>query len=283
MHTTTVITVLAGAALAMANPAAAPKPAITPAPLLLHPHLAPRQQDFSLSSSFSDDDTKSRPLAKSVACARKIASLANGIPRETNRALARWLATEIPSAVTAIAGIKGLDDVVPALTSQCSIYTITSTLVPPASLTSAYSSYMSEASSWLSSAAPVAHSLASSCGPGQASALFELLVVSDAESCSSAVMGLVNALGKGTETTTEGTESPSATAGGTGTGSGTAAATGATTGGTGTGASAPTGTTGTAGAATTTGAATGAGMREAGRAGVVVAAAAVAAGVVALL
>ncbi|KAK3901779.1 hypothetical protein C8A05DRAFT_34545 [Staphylotrichum tortipilum] len=276
MHTpttSTLITALAGAALALANPAPAPAPS---------PPSLPRRS----STPTSPKSHSGHQLPKSIACARKVVSLADTLPRETNRALARWMATAVPGAVTAVAGINGLDDIVPALTSQCSVYTVTSTLVPPATLTSAYSSYMSVAREWLSSAGPVAHSLASSCGPGEASAMLELMVVSDAESCTSAVIGLVNALGKGAgATTTEGSESATATASGSEseTGSSTAAETGTTTRGTGTGASAPTGTTGTAGSSTNTGAATGAGMRESGRAGVVVAAAVAAAGVVALL
>ncbi|EAQ83489.1 predicted protein [Chaetomium globosum CBS 148.51] len=182
MHTTTtLLAALTSATLALANPAPAAEahPALVTAAPALHPaaaRLAARQ--------FRTTDSE---ISKSIACGSAYLSLAGDAPRETNAALARWvLSAASPAAeiVTATA----LDE---SLTSLCDP-SLTATLTPPASLSSAWSTYLEKASSWMTSAAPEASSLAQSCG-GEIGAVIGFLVVSDAESCTKAVLDLVAA------------------------------------------------------------------------------------------
>ncbi|KAK4040090.1 hypothetical protein C8A01DRAFT_35870 [Parachaetomium inaequale] len=194
MHTTTTLLALTGATLALANPA--PAPLVTPAPVL-HPaaaRLATRQ--FDGDPVFSD--LNPAELSKSLECARQYASLAHEAPRESNHALASWLVTVVAqNAVTAA------ETIADSLTTLCDP-SVTATLTPPASLSSAWSTYQSKSTSWISSAASEAHSIASSCG-GEISAVAELLVISDSESCTKAVLGIVAALNGDEGVTTSGT------------------------------------------------------------------------------
>ncbi|KAK3292940.1 uncharacterized protein B0H64DRAFT_403137 [Chaetomium fimeti] len=201
MHTTTtLLTALTSASLALAGPAPAPHPPlVTPAPMVqaVAARLGVRQ--FRPSSAEAD-------FSKSTECLREYTSLAESAPRETsNRELARWMvsaASPIADAVTA----TEIDD---SLTSVCdaSVTAIT----PPASLSSAYSTYRESADSWLTSVAPSASSVAQSCG-GQIGSLIQLLVITDGESCTKAVLGMVDAInGDDGATTTTGGDSASAT------------------------------------------------------------------------
>jgi hypothetical protein len=193
MHTTTtLLTALTSATLALANPAPAPHPAlVTPAPAI-HPaaaQLAARQ------FRTSDSD-----LSKSVECASLYGSLAQGMPRETNRDLGRWLLTAAGSLAD-LATATAIDE---SFTTLCDA-SVTATLTPPASLSSAYSTYLDNASSWVTSIAPAASSIAESCG-GQISAFIDVLVISDSESCTKAVLGLVDVY-NGDDVTTTGSGS----------------------------------------------------------------------------
>lgn len=197
MHTTTTttfLTALTSATLALANPAPAPAPAahpalVTPAPAL-HPaaaRLAARQ------FRTSDSD-----MSKSIACGSAYLSLADSAPRETNTDLAKWVLTAVSPAAAELVTATALDD---SFTSLCDP-SLTATLTPPASLSRAWSTYLENASSWITSAAPAASSLAQSCG-GEIGAVIELLVVSDSESCTKAVLDLV-AAANGEDVTTTG-------------------------------------------------------------------------------
>ncbi|KAK3317480.1 hypothetical protein B0T19DRAFT_435068 [Cercophora scortea] len=66
------------------------------------------------------------------------------------------------------------------------------TLSAPASLTKAYSSYLSEVTAYISSVAPSAHSIASKCG-GALGAAAEVLVATDSAQCSAAISSLAQA------------------------------------------------------------------------------------------
>src|SRR5690349_16987734 len=103
MHTTsTLLTALTSASLALASPAPAPHPAlVTPAPIL-HPaaaRLGVRQFRQSTDSE----------LAKSIECGREYLSLADTIPRETNTDLAKWLLTAASPALDLVSATS-IDD-----------------------------------------------------------------------------------------------------------------------------------------------------------------------------
>jgi hypothetical protein len=268
MHTTTTLLALTGATLALANPA--PAPLVTPAPAL-YPgaaRLAARQFGDPVFSGLNTAD-----LSKSIECGREYASLASEVPAETNTDLASWLLTE--AAQNVVTAAETFDN---SLTTLCDP-SVTGTLTPPASLSSAWSTYQSKVTSWVSSAAPAAHSIASSCG-GEISAAAELLVMSDSESCTKAVLGMVAAFNGEEGVTTSGTATTSQT-----TGAGPSE-TGNTGGGgdsqNGDGDSGETGPA-DAGATETTSTSTGGVPRETGMMGAVAAAAIAVAGVVAAL
>ncbi|KAH6847615.1 hypothetical protein B0I37DRAFT_148285 [Chaetomium sp. MPI-CAGE-AT-0009] len=201
MHTTsTFLTALTSASLALASPAPAPEPhpaLVTPAPML-HPaaaRLGVRQFRQSTDSE----------LSKSIECGREYLSLADTIPRETNTDLAKWLLTAASPAAEIISATS-IDD---SLTSLCDP-SLTATLTPPASLSSAWSTYLEHASSWVTSVAPAASSLAQSCG-GEISAAIQFLLVSDSETCTKAVLGLVDVLDGDSDATTTGDSGASPT------------------------------------------------------------------------
>ncbi|KAH6615829.1 hypothetical protein B0J18DRAFT_438318 [Chaetomium sp. MPI-SDFR-AT-0129] len=281
MHTTALLTALAGVSLTLANPAPHPA-AITPAPIL-HP-AAPRfvqprnpgwldDGDDDNDNDTSDDNNSYIPatVSKVIECATKYASLADTAPRETNIDLARWYLSD---AITFNpTSHQHLDD---SLTSLCDP-SRTATRVPPASLSSAWSTHQSKASAWISSIAPAAHSLASSCG-GEYSAAAEALVVSDGESCTKAVLGYVAVF--------NGDDDVSTTGGSTGvtrSGSGTATETGGGASETGGAGGAGTGSAGGNGASETTRTSTGGVPRETGFVGAAAAAVVAVVGVVAAL
>ncbi|KAH6623290.1 hypothetical protein F5144DRAFT_357377 [Chaetomium tenue] len=200
MHTTTtLLTALTSATLALANPApvAEAHPALVTAAPALHPaaaRLAARQ--------FRTTDSE---ISKSIACGSAYLSLAGDAPRETNAALARWVLSAASPAAELITA-TALDE---SFTSLCDP-SLTATLTPPASLSSAWSTYLEKASSWVTSAAPEASSLAQSCG-GEIGAVIGFLVVSDAESCTKAVLDLVAAANGEDVTSASGSETVSPT------------------------------------------------------------------------
>jgi hypothetical protein len=191
MHTTTLLTALTGATLALANPAAAPaEPQITPGPgalALPAPGLAPRQ--FSITGGGSS-------RSKAASCSAELYSLALDAPTPTGR-IVTWL-TSVASSY-AITASEQIDD---SLTTICAA---SASLTPPASLSSAYQSYTSKFNSWASEVADEAHSIASDCG-GKVSAMVELMIVTDEESCTKAVLGIVDVLEGAEGTTTEATK-----------------------------------------------------------------------------
>ncbi|KAK4141310.1 uncharacterized protein C8A04DRAFT_39155 [Dichotomopilus funicola] len=290
MHTTALLTALAGVTLSLANPAPHPA-AITPAPIL-HP-AAPRfihprnpswlddndndndDDDGDNDNDNSDDNNSYIPatVSKVIECATKYASLADTAPRETNIDLARWYLSD---AITLNpTSHQHLDD---SLTTLCDP-SRTATRVPPASLSSAWSTHQSKASAWISSIAPAAHSLASSCG-GEYSAAAEALVVSDGESCTKAVLGYV-AVFNGDDD--DGVSTTGGSTGVTRSGSGTATETGGGASETGGSGSAGTGSDGGNGASETTRTSTGGVPRETGFVGAAAAAVVAVVGVVAAL
>lgn len=187
MHTPTLLTALTGATLALANPAAAPaEPQITPGPgalALPAPGLAPRQ--FSITGGGGS-------RSKAASCTAELYSLALDAPTPTGRVVS-WL-TSVASSF-AITATEQVDD---SLTTLCAA---SASLTPPASLSSAYESYTSKFNSWASEVADEAHSIASDCG-GRVSAMVEMIIVTDEESCTKAVLGMVDVLQGEQETTT---------------------------------------------------------------------------------
>lgn len=223
--------VTVGATLALAHPREPPAPeppTITPPPILhpaaaralrrgfdeewswAHKHLTEFRKDWGLDDapdnidSHLDDLTRDLSTlsqsdwARSSSCWSLYNTFAqsfyNSAPKETNSALNSWLASSILHVGV---GIDDVDDLLTAteplhssLTSACDPR-VTATVTPPASLNSAWSTWKVRSSSWVKKAAPTAHDIASRC-PGVVSAQIELAVATDAASCSSAVLALVN-------------------------------------------------------------------------------------------
>ncbi|KAK4098497.1 hypothetical protein N658DRAFT_499349 [Parathielavia hyrcaniae] len=177
MHTTALIAALAGATLTLANPAPAlAQPMITPAAAAagMGPILAPRQQ-FAPTGD----------LGKLSSCVSDYRSLTQDVPTPTPRALSSVLVDIAESIVITATSSRGIDD---SLTSLCAA---SESITPPASLSSAYESYTSAYNSWASSVEDEARSVASECG-GQVSVLVEFALITDAQSCTSAVQDLVD-------------------------------------------------------------------------------------------
>ncbi|KAK4243664.1 hypothetical protein C7999DRAFT_18007 [Corynascus novoguineensis] len=191
MHsmTSSIITILMGATVALANPA--PAPVITAAPENLGPgaHLAARQ--FSLSDGGDIQDT--------FPCQTKLLSLISAVPTLPTT-IASWYSSVAPPFVV----VQDSDNLDHSLTSICSeVFSIT----PPASLSSAYSSFMSESASWASDIKSEVRSLASSCAAQpEISAVMEVLIVTDEESCTKSVVALLDAYNENTTTTKTETE-----------------------------------------------------------------------------
>ncbi|KAK3689250.1 hypothetical protein B0T22DRAFT_169242 [Podospora appendiculata] len=126
--------------------------------------------------------------AKSTSCASAVLGLITDLPLPSGDLLTFAMTqTQATSSVT----------VDPSHLDAKVLCSTTGTLSAPASLTKAYSSYLSEVSAYISSVAPSAHAIASSCG-GALGAAAELLVATDSAQCSAAI----NSLAQGTATST---------------------------------------------------------------------------------
>jgi hypothetical protein len=115
---------------------------------------------------------------KDASCTSQLSSLADSVPTPTGK-LDSWVQT-VPGGII---GTTIGDE----LTDLCHI----STPTPPASLSSEYSEYQDEVSSWQNSATPVAQSLASKCGK-EISVLAELLLYTDEAGCTSAMSAAID-------------------------------------------------------------------------------------------
>lgn len=140
-----------------------PDPAVTPAPLAVR------------------DDTLEQ-------CTKAITSFIP--PTASDTALASWLAQNEPGrnlGADLILG-KKISDVDKTCSAVVSV-------TPPASLSSAFSSYNEEASSWHSNVAPTISSLAAKCtgSAAPAGAVLEFLLVDDVPKCTN----LLNKYNKG--------------------------------------------------------------------------------------
>lgn len=107
-------------------------------------------------------------------CSKSLVSIATEFPLPKNTDLISWYAGSYLTARPT--GI-------PNLASACAEFVYDAT--PPASLTSAYSSFTSSALSWASENKSKFQSLASSCG-GTLGFLFEVVVATNAAECSAA-------------------------------------------------------------------------------------------------
>ncbi|KAL2129116.1 hypothetical protein VTI74DRAFT_8206 [Chaetomium olivicolor] len=176
MHISTLLTTAALAGLALANPAPEPVaiPQITPGPF--HPHAIPRAGLSPRAISITVDKNQ-------LSCARAFTDIAEDMPTAT-RPLQSWAASALPQNMLTANGQLNSQ-----LTTICSQIT---TVTPPASLSSEYSSYLVAASSWLSKSAAEIKSKAAEC-KGLMGALMEVLIISDEPSCTTAVLDLVNA------------------------------------------------------------------------------------------
>ncbi|KAK4247531.1 hypothetical protein C7999DRAFT_14466 [Corynascus novoguineensis] len=242
----------AGVTLALAHPREPPAPeppTITPAPTLhpaaaralrrgfdeewswAHKHLTEFRKDWGLDDGpdniDSDLDDLTRDLAtlshsdwaRSSSCWSLYNTFAqsfyNSAPKETNSALNSWLASSILHVGVGIDDVDGLltatELLHSSLTSACDPR-VTATVTPPASINSAWSTWKARSSSWVKKAAPTAHNIASRC-PGAVSAQIELAVATDAASCSSAVLALVNEVNGIGSTPTSSSGDPSQTSG----------------------------------------------------------------------
>ncbi|KAL2174867.1 uncharacterized protein P884DRAFT_263110 [Thermothelomyces heterothallicus CBS 202.75] len=142
-------------------------------------------------------------VAKSSTCWQLYNSFAQSVgqpqPPETNTALASWLASSVLHVGGVLAGNDRDGDLLTAteliqssLTTECDP-SVTATVTPPASLSSAWSTWKEHSSAWIAQAVPAAHSIADRCG-GVVGAQVQMLVVTDSESCTKAVLDLVHAV-----------------------------------------------------------------------------------------
>jgi hypothetical protein len=166
MHSFTVFSALAGASLALAKPLAAPAPApvITPAP---HPHMAKLALERRKTTT-SESECESKADA--------IWEQAQSLDLDFTAPLAQWFISRNGPDQTAATWTQDL-------TSMCSVHYAAATEVP-ASLSSAYSSYLSASSSWANKAKPTIESVAKLCD-GVTSAGLEALLVTDFDTCTS--------------------------------------------------------------------------------------------------
>ncbi|KAL2132733.1 hypothetical protein VTI74DRAFT_3443 [Chaetomium olivicolor] len=181
MHTTTLLAALmslTGLTVALTNPAPVPFPEITPAPppnlFAARPgaNLARRDGIPGLTVSITDP--------KILSCSRAIQSLEDSMPTMTGP-VRTWINNAMP-----VVDIRTLNDRV--VTSVCDVQ---ATLTPPASLASAFSEYDRASSSWVSAKVSEIRSLQGQCGSAYSAAL-GLVVVTDGESCTSAMQGVVD-------------------------------------------------------------------------------------------
>ncbi|KAL2151153.1 hypothetical protein VTH82DRAFT_6251 [Thermothelomyces myriococcoides] len=261
--TTTLLSALAGTAIALAQPG----PVVTPPPMLAraavrHEHngrdALPDLIDDELSSIRDDissavgdvkshiSDVKSHisdvtqalstirtgDWPKSSTCWQLYNSLVLTVnqpqPPETNTALASWLA----SSALHVGGVLAWNDyyndhdnlldwvtasdhlIQSSLTTQCDP-SITATVTPPPSLSSAWSTWKEHSTSWIEKCLPAARSVIDRCG-GVVAAQVEMLLITDADSCTKAVLDLVHAVhgdGSVATTATTGTSEPTSTTG----------------------------------------------------------------------
>ncbi|KAK4153433.1 hypothetical protein C8A00DRAFT_33794 [Chaetomidium leptoderma] len=170
---------LTGAAFAVANPA--PAPVETPAavlPFVLPDHpLAARQVSETDSSSRSRADDESPPD-----CTTKLFDIVQGRPRYGPQ-VSSWLLESIYSAMPSYSYVTKYDD---SLTTICD-----STISPPASLSSEFSNWQDQRSSWVTRSSDAIKSVATSCG-GEMSVNLEGLLVTDYAGCTSMVLKLVD-------------------------------------------------------------------------------------------
>ncbi|AEO59764.1 hypothetical protein MYCTH_2308284 [Thermothelomyces thermophilus ATCC 42464] len=142
-------------------------------------------------------------VAKSSTCWQLYNSFAQSVgqpqPPETNTALASWLASSVLHVGGVLAGNDRDGDLLTAteliqssLTTECDP-SLTATVTPPASLSSAWSTWKEHSSAWIAQAVPAAHSIADRCG-GVVGAQVQMLIVTDSESCTKAVLDLVHAV-----------------------------------------------------------------------------------------
>lgn len=164
MHSFTLFSALAGASLVLAKPLAAPvaAPLITPAPF-------PKPVNRALERRY----TSSEPTECQIK-ADAIISAAPGIYLEDY--LVEWLNERQKKHTMDVWATNDISEV-------CSV-NFPSSIDAPASISSAYSSYMSASASWASKMQPIITSVADFCG-GAESAALEMLLVSNFDSCTS--------------------------------------------------------------------------------------------------
>lgn len=176
MHTTaSFLTALAGATIVLASPAPAPpRPLVTPRPVGAFPgqRLAARQ-DFP---DTGDD-------ASWLSCFDDYQTIMESAPTPAADII-DWLITAAPPAVTIDADNLAH---MTTMTSMCDEPSLT----PPASLSSAWSSYEAAVSSWGNGQSSAVSSLQSAC-PGEISAVAAIGFATDAAQCTTAVMDYVS-------------------------------------------------------------------------------------------
>ncbi|EAQ92120.1 predicted protein [Chaetomium globosum CBS 148.51] len=163
MHSLTILSALAGASLALAQPLEAPAAQITAAPdaRLVKPALAlaRRQGESKECSSKADEIWSDQPeLAISDS-------------------LALWMMSQAEQLQT-----LSIDD--PKYISGVCSAAFQTSVDAPAPIASAYSSFVSESVSWANKVKPTVTSLAQSCG-GALSAGLELVLATDFDTCTS--------------------------------------------------------------------------------------------------
>jgi hypothetical protein len=203
MHTTTsLLTALAGATLVLASPAPA-APAITAGPFLGHRMVARQAPTTTSTSGLGDGEgDDGGPLIvvddltpKELECFDDYMSIVGSHPTPAAE-LAEWLVTAAPAV--AISDVGGIT---PSLTSMCD--EVFASVTPPASIAKAFSKYESENSSWMRAQATNVASVQSAC-PGKISAIAGLMIMSDEAACTTAIMGLVQAVNGEATTTVDG-------------------------------------------------------------------------------
>ena len=188
MHAATlrVTTLVASLALALANPAAqpAPQPLITPPPILARyaAALAPRAVTaITTGEAYSS-------------CVSRFVSLDATYPSPAP-ALESWFEDQGLYHVQVAADYNSVYKHCQSLTG----------LTVPTSLSAAYTRYTSSTSSWARSAKSQVDAIASSCG-GMISAGVQILLITDAGSCSSALEGVLDQATKTTKGAAPSTE-----------------------------------------------------------------------------
>jgi hypothetical protein len=216
MHTTTsLLTALAGATLVLASPAPA-APAITAGPFLGHRMVA--RQAPTTTSGLGDGEGDGGALIdiddltpKELQCFGDYMSIMGSHPTPASE-VAAWLETAAPAV--AFSDVGGIS---PSLTSMCD--EVFASVTPPASIAKAFSKYESENSSWMRAQATNVASVQSAC-PGKISAIAGLMIMSDEAACTTAIMGLVQAVGGEATTTVDGPQVTGGAGSGNGNGDG---------------------------------------------------------------